>query len=147
MANLVARLRQDLAVARKARDRGLTLLLGTILADVQYRALELAREPSDDEVADVIRKGIKKRREALGLFIRAGRHDLIEKERGEVAVLEQYCPPSASDDEIRSAVKDAIALGASAIGPVMAAVRARFRGRADGPTIQSIAREELDAPN
>jgi uncharacterized protein YqeY len=143
MAELVARLRSDLAAARKTQDRALTLLLGTILADVQNRALELARDPSDDEVVDVIGKGIKKRREALEIFAGAGRADLADKERREVTVLERYLPPPASDDEIRAAVREAIATGAAALGAIMGRVTPRFRGRAEGSRISAIAREEL----
>jgi uncharacterized protein YqeY len=145
MPELVARLRTNLAESRKARNKPLTLLLGTILADIQNRGIELGRDPTDDEVADVIRKGIKKRREALEIFSTAGRADLADKERSEVMWLEQYLPAQAGDDEIRAAVKDAIAAGASALGAVMGQVVPRFRGRADGARINAIAREELAA--
>ena len=145
MAELVARLRSDLAASRKAHDKALTLLLGTILADIQNRGLELSSELTDADVVDVIRKGIKKRREALDLYVHAKRTDLADKERFEVQRLESYLPAEAPDDEIRAAVREAIASGATVIGAVMGKVLPRFRGRAEGSRINAIAREELSA--
>jgi hypothetical protein len=145
MAEMVARLRSDLDASRKKRDKAMTLLLGTILADVNNRALELARDPTDDEVFDVIRKGIKKRREALDIFSGAGRADLAGKESHEISALEAYLPPEVSDEEIHAAVREAIAAGATALGAIMGRVMPKFRGRADGAKINAIARQELDA--
>jgi uncharacterized protein YqeY len=71
------------------------------------------------------------------------REDLAEKERNEVTVLEAYLPASVSDDELRAAVRAAIAGGATQIGAVMGKVLPQFKGRAEGSTINAIAREEL----
>ena len=71
------------------------------------------------------------------------RDDLADKERAEVAMLEAYLPAPVSDDELRSAVKAAIAGGASQIGAVMGKVLPQFKGRAEGSMINAIAREEL----
>lgn len=142
MSALQTRLQDDLNAARKAQDKPRTLLLGTILADTKNRRIELRRELTDDEVVDVLRKGIKRRRESIEMY--AGkREDLAEKERAEVKILEQYLPAAVSDDELRAAVRAAIAGGASQIGAVMGKVLPQFKGRAEGSTINAIAREEL----
>jgi uncharacterized protein len=143
---LFARLQSDLTAARKAQDKPRTLLLGTILADVKNRKIELRRDPTDDDVIDVLRKGIKRRRESIEAYEKGGRTDLVEKERAEVTALEQYLPAQVSTDEIRAAVRAAIAGGASNIGAVMGKVLPQFKGRAEGGTINTIAREELAAP-
>ena len=145
MPELVARLRQDLAAARKSQDKALTLLLGTILADVQNRALELRTELTDADAVDVFRKGIKKRREALDIYMKAGRNELADKERFDISALERYLPAEASDEDIRAAVREAIAGGATAIGAIMGRVMPRFKGLAEGSRINAIAREELAA--
>ena len=143
MADLLARLQQDMNTARKAQDKPRTLLLGMILSDVKNRRIELRRDPNDEEVLDVVRKGIKRRKESVEMYASAKRDDLAEKERAEIAVLEAYQPPQVSDDELRTAVQAAIAAGAANIGAVMGAVLPRFKGRAEGSTISAIAREEL----
>lgn len=143
MAALLQRLQTDLNAARKARDKGQLLLLGTILADARNREIELKRDLSDDDVIDVLRKGIKKRRESIDMYDKGGRADLANTERTEVELLSKYLPAAVGDDEIRSAVVAAIEGGAHNVGAVMGSVMPRFRGRADGGTINTIVREEL----
>ena len=143
MADLLPRLQADLIAARKAQDKARVLVLGTIVSDIKNRRIELQRDPSDDDVVDVIRKGIKRRRESIDMYAKGAREDLADKERGEVAVLEQYLPAQVADDELRAAVRAAIAGGAANIGAVMGKVMPQFKGRAEGGAINTIAREEL----
>ena len=143
MAALLERLRGDLTAARKAQDKSATLLLGTVLADVKNRELELRREPTDEDVQDVLRRAIKRRREAVEMYAAAGRTDLEARERAEAEALERYLPAAASDDELRAAVRAAIAGGAASLGAVMGRVMPQFKARADGSRINAIAREEL----
>lgn len=143
MSELLAKLQSDLNASRKAQDKQATLLLGTIISDVKNRRIELKRDPSDEEVVDVLRKGIKRRRESVDMYVKGARDDLAAKERSEAASLEKYLPPQVSDDEIRTAVVAAIAAGATTIGAVMGKVLPQFRGRAEGSAINAIARQEL----
>ena len=145
-APLSDRLQGDLNAARKAQDKPLTLVLGTILADVKNRRIELRRDPTDEEIIDVLRKGIKRRRESIDMYAKAGREELAAKERDEVTVLERYLPAAVSDDELRAAVRAAIAGGATNLGGVMGKVLPQFKGRAEGSQINAIAREELAKP-
>jgi uncharacterized protein YqeY len=145
MSALFDRLQGDLNAARKAQDKGATLLLSTILADVKNKRIELRRDPTDEDVLDVLRKGIKRRRESVEMYDKGGRTDLADKERAEVAALETYLPAQASEDDIRAAVRAAIAGGATSMGPLMGRVNPQFKGRADGSVISRIAKEELAA--
>ncbi len=77
------------------------------------------------------------------MYEKGARQDLADKERAEIGLLERYLPANVSDDEIRQAVRDAVAGGATNIGAVMGQVMPRFKGRAEGATINRIAREEL----
>src|SRR5437868_5735987 len=63
MSALLARLQGELTAARKSQDKAATLLLGTTIAEVRNREIELRRDLTDDDVIEVIRRGIKKRRE------------------------------------------------------------------------------------
>ena len=143
MSELLARLQGDLNASRKAQDKPATLLLGTVLSEVKNKRIELRRDPEDTDVVDVLRKAIKKRRESIEMYDKAGRVDLADKERSEAQALEKYLPPAVSDDELRTAVRAAIAGGATQIGAVMGKVLPQFKGRAEGGTINAIAREEL----
>jgi hypothetical protein len=143
MSDLAARLQTDLNAARKAQDKPLTLVLGTLLSDIKNKRIELRREPSDDDVVDVVRKGIKRRRESVEMYEKGSREDLAAKEREELAVLERYLPPAVDPEELRAAVRTAIAGGATTIGAVMGKVMPQFKGRVDGSAINAVAREEL----
>lgn len=143
MPPLQDRLAAELNAARKAQDKALTLVLGTILSDTKNREIELKRALTDDDVIDVLRKGVKRRRESVEAYEKGGRAELAAQEAAEVVVLERYLPAMASEDDIRAAVRAAIAAGASGVGPVMGAVMPRFKGRADGGMINRVVREEL----
>jgi uncharacterized protein len=143
--NLAATLRAALNAARKAQDKERTLVLGTILANLKNREIELRRPTTDDEVADVLRKGIKIRREAIDQYAAGGRKDLADNEAAQIKVLEEFLPPAVDPEEIRAAVRSAIGAGAKDIGKVMSQVLPRYKGRADGKLINQIAREELQA--
>jgi hypothetical protein len=131
--------------ARKQRDQARTLLLSTILADLKNRELELTTPISDDDVVEVLRRGIKRRREAAEQYATANRPDRAEGETAEAKALEAFLPAAAPPDEIRAAARAAIAGGTRDFGKVMGAVMAQFKGRADGKTVNQIVREELAA--
>jgi uncharacterized protein YqeY len=143
MSELVTRLQADLNASRKAQDKPATLLLGTVISDIKNRRIELQKDLADTDVVEVLRKGIKRRRESVEMYEKGGREDLAAKERAEVTLLEKYLPPQVGEEELRSAVKAAIAGGAVSIGAVMGNVVPRFKGRAEGSAINAIAREEL----
>jgi hypothetical protein len=143
MAALLDRLQGDMNTSRKAQDKPLLLLLGTIISDARNREIELKRDLTDDDVIEVLRKGIKKRRESIEMYDKGGRVDLANTERNEVEALGKYLPAAVSDDEIRAAVVEAISGGAGNVGAVMGKVMGQFKGRAEGGTINAIVREEL----
>jgi uncharacterized protein YqeY len=145
MTTLTERLRAAMLEARKRRDPARTLLLSTILSDIKNREIELHREPSDDETAEVMRRGVKRRREAAEQYAAAGRADLAGREEAEVRALEEFLPAAVAEDEVRAAVREAMAAGARELGAVMGQVMPRFKGRADGKLVNRIAREELAA--
>ena len=76
--SLLPRLQRDQANARREQLKDRVLLLGMIISEVKNREIELHRDATDDDVVDVIRKGIKKRRESVELYGKAGRTDLSE---------------------------------------------------------------------
>ena len=138
-------LRAALNAARKAQDKDRTLVLGTILANLKNREIELRRTPTDDEVVEVLRKGIKTRRESVEQYTAAKRPDLAAVEQAQIGVLEEFLPPAVDLAEVRAAVREAIAGGAKDLGKVMGQVLPKFKGRVDGKVVNQIVREELQA--
>lgn len=131
--------------ARKAQDKDRTLVLGTILANLKNREIELGRPAADGEVVEVVRKGIKLRREAAEQFTKAGRPELAATEEAQIRVLEDFLPPAVDPAEVRAAVREVIGAGTRDLGKVMGQVLPRFKGRVDGKLVNQIVREELQA--
>lgn len=143
MAGILERLRAAMNEARKSRNPARTLLLSTILADLKNSEIALGHEPSDPEAVEVLRRGVKRRTESVEQYTKGGRQDLADTEAAEIKVLEEFLPASAPPEEIRAAVRAAIAAGSTDLGKVMGAVMPQFKGRADGKIINQIVREEL----
>ncbi len=143
--SLADQLRAALNAARKRRDQAGTLLHSTILSDIRNREIELGKPLEDGDVVEVVRRGIKRRRESVEAYRGGGRQDLADREQHEIALLEQYLPPAVSEDEIRAAVKEAMAAGAKDLGALMGTLMPQFKGRADGKVVNRIVREELAA--
>jgi uncharacterized protein YqeY len=143
MAGILERLRAAMNEARKSRNSARTLLLSTILADLKNAEITLGHEPSDDEASEVLRRGVKRRRESVEQYAKGNRQDLADTEAAEIKMIEEFLPASVPPEEIRAAVKAAIAAGSKDLGKVMGVVMPQFKGRADGKVINQIVREEL----
>ena len=143
MSEITARLRADQVTARKAADKDRTLVLGTVLASLKNRELELGASPGDAEVVDVLRKQIKQLLDSVEQYRKGAREDLATREEFEIGVLKGYLPPDADPEEIRAAARQAVREGATELGRLMGVLMARFKGTADGKVINQIAREAL----
>ena len=142
-SQLKSRLQADLNQARKQRDKERTLVLSTILADLRYKEIEDGREATDDVVTRVLTRAIKQRKDAAEQMRAGGREELAAVEDAQAEVLSAYLPEGMSEDEVRALVREAIAGGVKEMGPLMASLMPRIRGRFDGKEANRIVREEL----
>ena len=110
------------------------------------------RELSDDDVAVILAREVKTRRESVDAFRKGGREDLAAREEAEIGILGDYLPQPLDDDAIAALVREAVtATGASSardLGKVMGWLAPRTRGRADGRRVselvaQALARSDL----
>jgi len=102
---------------------------------------------NDEEVLQVVSREVKKRKDSIEAFEGAGRSELAEKEKEELAVLMSYMPEQLSEVVIRDLVKKAIeqsgAKGEKEIGKAMAILSSQVKGKADGALVNRIVRELL----
>ena len=143
MAGLMALVQGELLDARKAQDKDRVLLLGTVLAELKNREIELKRDLTYDDVVEVLRKAIKRRRESVEMYQQGGREELAAAERREAEALETWLPAAPTEAEMRAVARAAVDAGAAALGAVMGALMKSFKGKADGAVLNRIAREEL----
>ena len=138
----------DIVSAMKAKDAARLSALRMLKAAIMNKEVEKGRDLEDGEVLQVVASLVKQRRDSIEQFAAAGRTDLVEKETGEIAVLDHYLPPAATADEIEALVAEAIAeTGAASpkdMGRVMKAVMPKLAGKnADGKTVNETVRRKL----
>ena len=108
MSDLLERVQSAMTASRKAQAKDRTLVLGTVLANLKNREIELKRALNDEDVVDVLRRAVKTRRESIEQYDKAGRLDLSAVEQREIKVLEEYLPADVDPEEIRAAVRAAM---------------------------------------
>ena len=145
---LKERITGDMTAAMKERSAARLSTLRMVKAAVQNREIEKGGELSEEELTKALQSLVKQRRDSVEQYEKAGRAELAEKERAEIAVIEEYLPRAASPEEIEQAVAEAIAeTGASTLkemGAVMRAAQARLAGRnADGRAVSEAVKRRL----
>lgn len=104
-------------------------------------------ELSDDEMIAALSGEIKKRKDAIALYEQGNRPELAQKEKDEIAVIQNYLPAQLSQEEIKKLVEESIsAVGAQELkdmGKVMADLNTKIKGRADGGQVSKVVKELL----
>ena len=142
----------DMTAAMKAKDANrlsvLRMAKAALMNERNKRGADY--ELKDDEIIKVLQMLVKQRKDSIDQYGKAGRAELAEKEKGELAVLENYLPQAASKEEIERAVAEAISeTGASSIkemGAVMKAAQAKLAGKsADGKIVSETVKAKLQS--
>lgn len=142
-------LTEDMKQAMKDKESGKLRLSVIRMARANIKNIEIdeKRELNDDEVLAVLMKEVKMRQDSLEEFTKAGRDELAEQAKQEIAILRKYLPEQLADDELRALLQEAIdetgAASQKDMGKVMAAVMPKTKGRADGKRINAMVRELL----
>ena len=145
--SLVARIKDELDEARRARDDERRDALALILNSLQGAEKELQRPLSDQEELQVMQRERKRRLEAAEAFREGGREEQADAEERELAVIQEFMPEPLSEDELEEIVDHAIAeVGATSmsdLGRVMKDVMPQVSGRVDGSVVSQLVREKL----
>ncbi len=145
--DLKGKLNEDMKTALKAGEKLKVSTLRLTSSAITYAEKDKKRELTAEETLEVVTREVKKRREAVEEYTKAGREDLAAKEREEAAILSEYLPEQMTEEEITETVKRAIeesgAMGPGDLGKVMGAVIPKTKGRADGKRVNEIVRELL----
>ena len=139
---LFDKLMNEMKASMKAHDMVAVNTYRGVIAKVKDVTVNAGKDMTDDDVIAVISKAVKQREEAIAQFTAAGRAELAENEKAEMAVLVKYLPQQLSEDEVATVVKQSIAdLGATSkkdMGRVMKDVMARVKGQADGKLVSKL---------
>lgn len=149
---LQQRVDSDLKDGMRAKDATRVGVLRMLKSALKYAAIEKSgaeAELNDAEAVQVIRKQVKQRQDSIESFEKGGRAELVEKEKKELSILNEYLPQAMSADELGKIVRDTIAeVGATSkaqMGAVMKAVQAKVAGRADGKTLSQEVQRQLSS--
>ena len=138
---------EDMKTAMRAKD---TARLGTVrllLSAMKQKEVDERVVLTDADVLAIIDKMMKQRRESIAQFEKAGRNDLAEVEKAEIAVLAGYLPQQLSEAEVAAAIAAAVAeagaAGAKDMGKVMGLLKSRLAGKTDMGKVSGLVKAKL----
>ena len=145
--SLKDRITDDMKAAMRARETGRLSTIRLLLAAIKQREVDERVTLDDAAVTGVIDKMIKQRKDSISQFEAAGRTDLVDQERAELAVLTAYMPAQLSEAEIAEQVQAAVAetgaAGPQDMGKVMAVLKGKLAGRADMTAVSGLVKAAL----
>ena len=145
--SLKQQITEDMKTAMRAKDTARLGAIRLLLAAMKQREVDERIELSDADVIAIIEKMIKQRRDSISQFETANRQELADAEKFEITVLQTYMPQALSEDEVTTAVAEAIASsGAKSpqeMGKVIALLKPKLAGRADMGKASALVKARL----
>jgi uncharacterized protein YqeY len=137
------KLAQEIKSAMLAKDADRLSTLRMLKSAMGYAAIEKKTDTlAEPDAMAIVQREVKKRRDSFEQFEKGGRPDLAEKEKKEIAILEEFLPKAMTPEELEQLVKATITeVGATSkkdMGAVIKAVQAKAAGRADGKSISGL---------
>ncbi|MDZ7726155.1 MAG: GatB/YqeY domain-containing protein [Candidatus Campbellbacteria bacterium] len=144
-------LNRELKEAMKAREAVRLSVIRDLKSAFTNELVSLGKKPDDlldDENAlKVVRRKINQRKDSIEQYKKAGRDELVAKERSELEVLEGYLPTQLNDEEIQELVekkkKELEISEAKDMGRLIGAVMKEVGSRADGKRVQEIVKNSI----
>lgn len=145
--SLSERLNEDMKQAMKSQDKFRLSVIRMIRSSIKNIEIDQRKTLDDNEVLDILSREIKQRKDALQEFERAGREDLADSAKAEIAIISEYLPKQLTEEEIKAIVLQTIQeVGASSkaeMGKVMGALMPKVKGRADGKLVNQLVQQLL----
>lgn len=149
-SSMQERIVKDLENAFKSKESIIVGTLRLLVAalhnkEIEKRTKGIDAHLTDDEALEVVAKEVKKRKEAMNLYMQGGRKDLADKEKDESSILEAYLPPQMSDEEMQKVVRGVvIRMGAEKnFGKLMGEAMKELKGKADAVKVSAFLKAEL----
>lgn len=145
--SLSERLNDDMKLAMKSQEKFKLSVIRMVRAAIKNIEIDQRKTLDDQEVLDVLNREIKQRKDSLQEFEKAGRDDLAENLKVEIAILMEYMPQQLSEEEVKAIVQQTIQeVGASSkadMGKVMGALMPKVKGLADGKLVNQFVQQLL----
>lgn len=142
------KIEDDLRDAIKAKHEVVMRTLRMLKSDIMYEKTKGSEDLTEEKIIEVIKRAVKRRKESIEEFTKAGRTDLADREAEELVILEQYLPRQLGEEEVARLIGEKIAaMGAISkkdFGKVMGALMKEFKGQADGNLVKEILTRKLE---
>ena len=144
---ITKKVKKQIIEALKAKDE-LRLTTLKLLSSALYNAqIKKREELSEEEELEIVRREAKMRKDAIEAYEKAGASERAEKEKKELAILQEYLPKELSDKEIKKVVDEVVsstgATGAKDMGKIIGIVLGKCKGQADGKKVSEMVRSKL----
>ena len=137
------KLNEEIKAAMKAREKERLMILRGLSAAIKQYEVDNRSEADDATVVTLVQKEIKKCRDALEFAEKEGRQELIDKNKQEIEVLQEFLDPQLSREELEAVIQKEIDSGADSIGPIMGKLNASYKGQFEGKVASGIIKEKL----
>ena len=145
--SILEKIETELIKALKSGDKEKVVVLRGLKSDIKYKRIDKGEDLTDEEVIDVLSGNVKKIKDSIEHFGKAGREDLVNKEKAAFKIISAYLPEQLGEEELREIVKEAVeeagAESPQQMGLVMRIVMPKIKGRADGKLVSKLATEML----
>jgi hypothetical protein len=145
--SLKARITEDMKTAMKAKESAKLSAIRLLLAAVKQKEVDERVELDDAAVVAVVEKLTKQRKDSVTQYEAAGRQELADVEKFEIAILAAYLPEKMSSEETAAAVAAAVAetgaKGPADMGKLMAVLKPRLAGKADMAEVSKLVKAAL----
>ena len=121
-------------------------VLRFILSEIKYAEIAKQKDLTDEEAVAVLQKEVKKRKEAIEMFKKGERFDLVTDEEAQLVIIAQYLPKQLPVEELNKIIDSVIAeIGdKSNMGKIIGAVMGRVKGQADGSQVAQLVKQKLN---
>lgn len=145
--SLKARITEDMKSAMKAKETAKLSAIRLLLAALKQKEVDERVELDDSAVIAIIEKLTKQRRDSVTQYEAAGRQELADAEKFEIAILAVYLPEKMSPEETAAAVAAAVAetgaKGPADMGKLMAVLKPQLAGKADMSEVSKLVKAAL----
>jgi uncharacterized protein YqeY len=144
---LKAQITEAMKTAMRAQEKQRLGAIRLMLADIKRIEVDERIEVDDARVLAILDKMSKQRRDSIAAFESAGRTELADNEKFELAVIAEFLPQQLTEAEISDLIAKAVAetgaVGAAGMGKVMAILKPQIQGRADMAAVSKLVKAQL----
>jgi uncharacterized protein YqeY len=145
---LLEKIGVEIKEALKHGDDDVLRTLRMLKSDIIYEKAKGTEDLSDEKIVEIVYRALKKRKEAIEEYKKAGRDDLAEREFSELKIIEKYLPKQLKEEEIQEIIEKKIdelgEITKKDFGKIMGMLMKELKGKADGAIVKRLLNEKLE---